>query len=292
PNLSTAYGRIEALKGISLTVPPGQVVALLGANGAGKTTTLKSIAGLLTPQSGSIHLEGQPLIGLSTAKVVRKGVSLVPQERELFPGMSVIDNLMLGGFTRKDSAAVQADLDRVLQLFPVLGERRRQAAGTLSGGERQMLAIGRALMARPKLLLLDEPSLGVAPLIVKEIFAAIGRINREGTAILLVAQLRIGAIEDFLAVDARGDVVPLAGHAAEDAPRRAVHALGLDVDGDRRERTDHLLGAQAPALASRPARILSQSEALEQDRVLGFELLAGAVVRVAVVRAHHAAHAV
>jgi branched-chain amino acid transport system ATP-binding protein len=187
-NLSTAYGRIEALKGISLTVPPGQIVALLGANGAGKTTTLKSIAGLLTPQSGSIHLEGQALIGLSTAKVVRKGVSLVPQERELFPGMSAIDNLMLGAFTRKDSAAVQADLDRVLQLFPVLGERRRQAAGTLSGGERQMLAIGRALMARPKLLLLDEPSLGVAPLVVKEIFAAIGRINREGTAILLVEQ--------------------------------------------------------------------------------------------------------
>ena len=187
-NLSTAYGRIEAVKGISLTVPPGQIVALLGANGAGKTTTLKSIAGLLTPRSGTIHLEGQPLIGLSTAKVVRKGVSLVPQERELFPEMSVIDNLMLGAFTRKASPAVQADLDRVLQLFPVLGERRRQAAGTLSGGERQMLAIGRALMARPKLLLLDEPSLGVAPLIVREIFAAVGRINREGTAILLVEQ--------------------------------------------------------------------------------------------------------
>jgi branched-chain amino acid transport system ATP-binding protein len=227
-NLSTAYGRIEALKGISLTVPPGQIVALLGANGAGKTTTLKSIAGLLTPRSGTIHLEGQPLIGLSTAKVVKKGVSLVPQERELFPGMSAIDNLMLGAFTRKDSAAVQTDLDRVLQLFPVLGERRRQAAGTLSGGERQMLAIGRALMARPKLLLLDEPSLGVAPLVVKEIFAAIGRINREGTAILLVEQkVTLALALAHYAYVLEVGRVALAGPANELAARGSIRKLYL-----------------------------------------------------------------
>ena len=186
--LSTAYGRVEALKEVSLSVGPGQIVALLGANGAGKTTTLKSIAGLLAPRAGTIELEGHSLIGLSPAKVVRRGVSLVPQERELFPEMTVLDNLMLGAFTRKESATVRTDLDRVLHLFPVLGERRRQAAGTLSGGERQMLAIGRALMARPKLLLLDEPSLGLAPLVVREIFGAVRRINGEGTAILLVEQ--------------------------------------------------------------------------------------------------------
>jgi len=186
--LSTAYGRVEALKEVSLSVGPGQIVALLGANGAGKTTTLKSIAGLLAPRAGTVELEGHSLIGLSPAKVVRRGVSLVPQERELFPEMTVLDNLMLGAFTRKESATVRTDLDRILHLFPVLDERRRQAAGTLSGGERQMLAIGRALMARPKLLLLDEPSLGLAPLVVGEIFEAVRRINGEGTAILLVEQ--------------------------------------------------------------------------------------------------------
>ena len=186
--LSTAYGRVEALKEVSLSVGPGQIVALLGANGAGKTTTLKSIAGLLAPRAGTVELEGHSLIGLSPAKVVRRGVSLVPQERELFPEMTVLDNLMLGAFTRKESATVRTDLDRILHLFPVLDERRRQAAGTLSGGERQMLAIGRALMARPKLLLLDEPSLGLAPLVVREIFGAVRRINGEGTAILLVEQ--------------------------------------------------------------------------------------------------------
>ena len=186
--LSTAYGRVEALKEVALSVGPGQIVALLGANGAGKTTTLKSIAGLLAPRAGTIELEGHSLIGLSPAKVVRRGVSLVPQERELFPEMTVLENLMLGAFTRKESATVRTDLDRILHLFPVLDERRRQAAGTLSGGERQMLAIGRALMARPKLLLLDEPSLGLAPLVVREIFEAVRRINGEGTAILLVEQ--------------------------------------------------------------------------------------------------------
>ena len=186
--LSTAYGRVEALKGVSLRVGPGQVVALLGANGAGKTTTLKSIAGLLVPRSGTIALDGRSIVGSSPAKVVRRGVSMVPQERELFPEMSVLDNLMLGAFTRKESPDVRTDLERILQLFPVLAERRRQAAGTLSGGERQMVAIGRALMARPRLLLLDEPSLGLAPLIVKEIFEAVKRINGEGTAILLVEQ--------------------------------------------------------------------------------------------------------
>ncbi len=227
-DLSTAYGRVEALKGVSLRVGEGQIVALLGANGAGKTTTLKSVAGLLAPRSGVIELEGRPLIGLSPAKVVKRGVSLVPQERELFPEMSVIDNLMLGAFTRKDSLAIRADQDRILQLFPVLDERQRQAAGTLSGGERQMLAIGRALMARPKLLLLDEPSLGLAPLIVREIFEAIGRINREGTAILLVEQkipLAL-ALAEYAYVLEVGRVA-LEGPAKELAARGGIRKLYL-----------------------------------------------------------------
>lgn len=227
-DLSTAYGRVEALKGVSLRVGEGQIVALLGANGAGKTTMLKSVAGLLAPRSGVIELEGRPLIGLSPAKVVKRGVSLVPQERELFPEMSVIDNLMLGAFTRKDSLAIRADQDRILQLFPVLDERQRQAAGTLSGGERQMLAIGRALMARPKLLLLDEPSLGLAPLIVREIFEAIGRINREGTAILLVEQkipLAL-ALAEYAYVLEVGRVA-LEGPAKELAARGGIRKLYL-----------------------------------------------------------------
>jgi len=220
-DLSTAYGRVEALKGVSLSVGEGQIVALLGANGAGKTTMLKSVAGLLAPRSGAIELWGRPLIGLSPAKVVKRGISLVPQERELFPEMSVIDNLMLGAFTRKDSSDIRADQDRILQLFPVLGERRRQAAGTLSGGERQMLAIGRALMARPKLLLLDEPSLGLAPLIVREIFEAIGRINREGTAILLVEQ----KIPPALALAEYAYVLEI-GRVALEGPAKELAARG------------------------------------------------------------------
>ncbi len=187
-DLTACYGRVQALKAISLAVPPGQVVALLGANGAGKTTTLRSITGLLAPRSGTVELEGRSLIGLSSAQIVRLGISLVAQERELFLEMSVLDNLLLGAFTRNESSSIRADLMHIFELFPVLGERRGQPAGTLSGGERQMLAIGRALMARPKYLLLDEPSLGLAPLIVKEIFEVIGRINRDGTSILLVEQ--------------------------------------------------------------------------------------------------------
>jgi len=220
--LSTAYGRVEALKEVSLYVGPGQIVALLGANGAGKTTTLKSIAGLLAPRAGTIELEDRSLVGLSPAKVVRRGVSLVPQERELFPEMSVIDNLMLGAFTRKESAAVRADLDRILHLFPVLAERRRQAAGTLSGGERQMLAIGRALMARPKLLLLDEPSLGLAPLVVREIFEAVRRINGEGTAILLVEQ----KIPPALALAEYAYVLEL-GRVALEGPAKELAQSGI-----------------------------------------------------------------
>jgi branched-chain amino acid transport system ATP-binding protein len=219
-NLSISYGRIEAVRGISLTVGPGKIVALLGANGAGKTSTLKSIAGLLNPRSGTIEFEGRSLIGLSTAKVVKAGLSLITQERELFPELTVMDNLMLGAFTRKASAAVRSDVDRILQLFPILRDRRRYAAATLSGGQRQILAIGRALMARPKLLLLDEPSLGVAPLVVKEIFEVIRRINREGTAILLVEQ----KIPPALALADYAYVLEV-GHVALEGP---AHALGAD----------------------------------------------------------------
>jgi branched-chain amino acid transport system ATP-binding protein len=186
--LRAGYGPVEILKQVSLEVGAGRFVALLGANGAGKTTTLKAIAGFLPARAGTIELEGASLRGLSPAQIVRRGISLVSQERDLFHDMSVLDNLTLGAFTRSDAAAVRADLERMLDLFPVLRERRRQAAGGLSGGERQMLAIARALMAQPKLLLLDEPSLGLAPLVVREIFEVLRRINRDGMPILLVEQ--------------------------------------------------------------------------------------------------------
>ena len=186
--LETYYGNIQALKGIAFTVAEGAIVALLGANGAGKSTTLKSISGLVVPTRGSITFMGQRLERLSSERVVRLGISHVPEGRELFPELTVLENLKMGAYTRRDRRAIQQTLERVYAHFPILAERRLQLAGTLSGGEQQMLAIGRALMAQPRLLLLDEPSLGLAPLLVEEIFRIIREIHSSGTTVLLVEQ--------------------------------------------------------------------------------------------------------
>ena len=187
-NVETYYGNIRALKGISLEVPEGSTVTLLGANGAGKTTTLKTISGLTPAATGTIEFMGQPIHRLSPEKIVRLGISHVPEGREVFKELTVTENLKMGAYTRKDKREIAASLDSVYSLYPVLHDRRQQLAGTLSGGEQQMLAIGRALMGRPKLLLLDEPSLGLAPKLVEEIFEVIQRINREGITVLLVEQ--------------------------------------------------------------------------------------------------------
>ena len=186
--LHVFYGEIHALKGIDLEVRDGEIVAILGNNGAGKTTTLKTISGLLVPRQGAILLADAPLNGVPAHEVVLRGVAHVPEGRRIFNRLSVRENLMMGAYLRTDGAAVRADLERVFELFPRLRERIAQVAGTLSGGEQQMLAIGRALMARPRLLLLDEPSMGLAPVLVEQIFTAIGDINRQGTTILLVEQ--------------------------------------------------------------------------------------------------------
>ena len=186
--LHVFYGEIHALKGIGLEVRDGEIVAILGNNGAGKTTTLKTISGLLVPRQGAIFLADAPLNGVPAHEVVLRGVAHVPEGRRIFNRLTVRENLMMGAYLRANGAAVREDLERVFELFPRLRERIGQVAGTLSGGEQQMLAIGRALMARPRLLLLDEPSMGLAPVLVEQIFTAIGDINRQGTTILLVEQ--------------------------------------------------------------------------------------------------------
>jgi branched-chain amino acid transport system ATP-binding protein len=182
------YGNILALQGVSLRVGQGELVALIGSNGAGKSTTLRTISGLLRPTQGTIMFEGADISGASTDRIVSLGISHCPEGRRIFAGLSVAENLRLGAVSRSDGAAVAEDLDMVQELFPVLRERLGQAGGTLSGGEQQMLAIGRALMSRPRLLLLDEPSLGLAPLMVERIFATIGELKRQGRTILLVEQ--------------------------------------------------------------------------------------------------------
>ncbi len=186
--IETYYGRIRALKGVSLEVHEGSVVALLGANGAGKTTTLRSVSGLLRPARGTVEYDGRRVDRVSAERLVRAGIAHVPEGRQIFAELTVGENLRLGAYVRRDSAAIAADLRRVYQYFPILEQRAGQIAGTLSGGEQQMLAIGRALMARPRLLLLDEPSLGLAPLLVKEIFRIIAEIRAAGTTVLLVEQ--------------------------------------------------------------------------------------------------------
>lgn len=185
--LVAGYGHITALKSIDLSVPEGSIVSLIGANGAGKTTTMKTIMGLVHPSAGQVMFQDQAITGLKVHHVVSKGISLVPEGRSILAQMTVLENLEMGAYLRKDQA-VQSDLKKVFERFPILEERMQQLGGTLSGGQQQMLAIGRALMARPKLLLLDEPSMGLAPLVVADIFKVIQEINRDGTTILLVEQ--------------------------------------------------------------------------------------------------------
>ncbi|HZU20389.1 MAG TPA: ABC transporter ATP-binding protein [Gaiellaceae bacterium] len=194
-DVHTYYGAIHALKGISLEVHEGEIVTLLGANGAGKSTTLRSINGLNRPRHGTIEFQGREITGVAAHEIVRRGIAQSPEGRRLFPRMTVVENLEMGAFQRHDRAAIRQDMDRVFELFPRLHERRDQKAGTMSGGEQQMCAIGRALMARPKLLLLDEPSLGLAPIFVERIFDIIRQINEQGTSILLVEQNALMALD-------------------------------------------------------------------------------------------------
>lgn len=187
-DINVFYGAIHAIKGVSLEVNDGEIVTLIGANGAGKSTILRTISGLLKPKTGSIQFEGQEIAGMPAHEIVKTGISQVPEGRRIFAEMSVLENLELGAFTRKDKDGIKADMELVFDRFPRLKERIGQLAGTLSGGEQQMLAMGRALMSRPRLLLLDEPSMGLAPLLIKEIFAIIQDINKTGTTVLLVEQ--------------------------------------------------------------------------------------------------------
>jgi len=227
-DLHVYYGEIHALKGVAFEVRAGEIVAILGNNGAGKTTTLKSISGLLAPRHGRVVLEGDDLSGLPAHEVVQRGVAHVPEGRRIFNRLTVRENLAMGAYRRKDADGVAADLERVLSLFPVLKARAGQVGGTLSGGEQQMLAIGRALMARPRLLLLDEPSMGLAPVVVEKIFDTVVDINRQGTTILLVEQNAAMA----LAVAHRGYVletgtIALFGTAAELAENAEVRRAYL-----------------------------------------------------------------
>ena len=227
-NLSVAYGGIHAVRELSLEVAPGEMVCLIGANGAGKTTTLKAISGLLAPHGGSVHVDGQSITRLPAHEIARRGLALVPEGRGVFPRMSVAENLMMGAYVRNDRAAIARDLDQVYALLPRLTERRTQLAGLLSGGEQQMLALGRAMMARPRLLLLDEPSMGLAPLMVQAVFDIIRQIAAGGVAVLLIEQNAHLALKTC----ARGyvlenGVVTLSGLSAELAANPAVRQAYL-----------------------------------------------------------------
>ncbi|GAB6035696.1 ABC transporter ATP-binding protein [Fundidesulfovibrio butyratiphilus] len=230
-DVRTYYGSIEALKGVSLDVAKGEIVSLIGANGAGKTTTLMSISGVTPPRQGAVTFLGEDITRLGTDKIVARGVTQVPEGRMIFPRLTVRENLLMGAYLRRDQAEIKRDEDKVYGFFPVLRERIKQHGGTLSGGEQQMLAIGRALMARPKVLLLDEPSLGLAPIVVENIFAIIRRINQEGVTILLVEQNAQMALQ----IAHRGYVletgtVTLQGEASEllENPKVREAYLGLD----------------------------------------------------------------
>ena len=229
--LEVAYGKIRAVKGISFSVAPGAVVTLIGANGAGKTTTLRTLSGLLTPSAGTVSFEGRRIDGVPAHRIVELGIAHVPEGRRIFPRMTVGENLELGAFTRADTASVGADLDRVFALFPILAERRRQAGGTLSGGEQQMLAIGRAMMSRPRLLMLDEPSMGLSPIMMNLIFTTLAELKAQGTTILLVEQNAQAALAlaDRAYVIETGSVV-LEGSAADLSASEQVRKAYLGED--------------------------------------------------------------
>ncbi len=217
-DLDVYYGAVHALKGVSLHAEPGEIVTLIGANGAGKTTLLRSVSGLVPARAGAVTFEGKDITRTPAHRIVALGVAQSPEGRLVFPGLSVEDNLEMGAYARRDRDGIRADREQVYTLFPRLRERRRQSAGTLSGGEQQMLAIGRALMARPRLLLLDEPSLGLAPLLVREIFRTIVEINRRGVTVLLVEQNAHMA----LGVASRGYVLETGRVVLEDAAARLL----------------------------------------------------------------------
>lgn len=229
-DIHTFYGTIEALKGITLEVREGEIVTLIGANGAGKSTTLRSINGLNHPRTGEIRFMGEDITHVPAHRVVKRGISQSPEGRKLFPRMSVEENLEMGAFQRSDRSAIAEDMERVFDLFPRLKERRHQKAGTLSGGEQQMCAIGRAMMARPKLLMLDEPSMGLAPIFVDRIFETIVEINKQGTPVLLVEQNALMALD----VAHRGYVletglIALEGNARELAANESVKKAYLGI---------------------------------------------------------------
>lgn len=222
-DLHVHYGVIEALKGISLKVEDGQIVTLIGANGAGKTSLMQAISGIVKKSGGDVMFLGEPITKSSAKKIVDAGLIQVPEGRRIFPGLTVYENLLMGAYTRKDKKGIEEDLKKVYERFPILEQRKNQDASTLSGGEQQMLAMGRALMARPKLLLMDEPSMGLAPILVKEIFSIIQDINETGTTILLVEQnARMAlSIADYAFVLETGEIV-LEGKASELAQSEAV----------------------------------------------------------------------
>jgi len=230
-NVHAFYGQIEALKGISLTVDQGEIVTLIGANGAGKSTTLKTISGLLRPREGAVRLNGVDLRTTPAHKIVDKGIIQVPEGRGVFGRLTVQENLEMGAYTRDDKGGIATSFDRVFALFPRLKERRGQVAGTLSGGEQQMLATGRALMAEPKLLLMDEPSMGLAPVLVDSIFDTIGELHRSGTTILLVEQNARMALQvaDRGYVLQSGEIV-LSGSAADLRANETVRKAYLGID--------------------------------------------------------------
>jgi branched-chain amino acid transport system ATP-binding protein len=230
-NLQVYYGGIHALKGISLQVAEGQIVTLIGANGAGKSTTLRTISGIVRPREGHIAFEGTDITELPAYKIVEGGIAMVPEGRRVFPDLTVTENLLLGAHTRRDPAGVQEDLEWLCELFPILEERASQSAGTLSGGEQQMLAVGRALMSRPRLLLMDEPSLGLAPTLVKEVFRTIRQLHDEGTTILLVEQNARAAlgIADYGYILETGEIV-LQGSGQELVHNDDVRKAYLGVD--------------------------------------------------------------
>ena len=215
-DLQVAYGKIEAVKGISFSVDAGQVVTLIGGNGAGKTTTLQTLSGLLRPVAGKVVFEGEDITAAPAHEIVRRGIAHSPEGRRIFPRMSVQENLELGAFIRRDADGVKADQQRIFELFPVLAERASQAAGTLSGGEQQMLAMGRALMSRPRLLMLDEPSMGLSPIMMQRILSTVSELKEQGTTILLVEQNAQAALSlaDSAYVIETGHIV-LSGTGAE-----------------------------------------------------------------------------